>query len=246
MKKYFYTNGVEKFGPFSLEEMKTQNITRNTKIWFYGLDKWEPLKEIDELQFIYNSTPPPIAHSQNKKNITKKNFLLPTIIFTIIILLLSYSAFLHYKNEAIYKRIVASSYETNENFDFYVDKFYRDIEDYGIYPQKPKIRIIKFANLDELENMTDIHGLSFGKNDDEKIEIYINPSSWERFSKPMRYFLMYHELAHDILNLNDLKPSKENENKLMYPAIWTYEEKSMDNFIESFKACFNEISLKKN
>ncbi len=38
MKKYFYTNGKEQFGAFSLEELKDKNITQETLIWFKGLD----------------------------------------------------------------------------------------------------------------------------------------------------------------------------------------------------------------
>jgi len=50
----------------------------------------------------------------------------------------------------------------------------------------------------------------------------------------MRYFIMYHELTHDILNLNDLKYLPENEGKLMYPELENYNEKTMDDFIERF------------
>jgi len=58
----------------------------------------------------------------------------------------------------------------------------------------------------------------------------------------MRYFLMYHELAHDILNVGDLEATSYNEGKLMYPEISSYENKSMDDFIESAHALFEEQS----
>ena len=104
------------------------------------------------------------------------------------------------------------------------------------------MQIIKFSKLDQLDNTKHIHGLSFGSGDDDRIEIYINPSTWEQFNKPMRYFLMYHELAHDVLNLDDLEPKSWNEGKLMYPAISSYENKNMDDFIESTHALFEEQS----
>jgi hypothetical protein len=53
---------------------------------------------------------------------------------------------------------------------------------------------------------------------------------------------MYHELAHDILNLDDLKDLPENEGKLMYPALESYNEKTMDDFIESSHKLFEGIS----
>ena len=43
---------------------------------------------------------------------------------------------------------------------------------------------------------------------------------------------MYHELVHDILNLDDLDAKTWNEGKLMYPEISSYENKTMDDFIE--------------
>jgi len=51
---------------------------------------------------------------------------------------------------------------------------------------------------------------------------------------------MYHELAHDVLNLDDLEPKSWNEGKLMYPAISSYENKNLDDFIESAHALFEE------
>ncbi len=58
----------------------------------------------------------------------------------------------------------------------------------------------------------------------------------------MRYFLMYHELAHDVLNLDDLEAKSLNEGKLMYPAISSYENKNMDEFIENSHALFEKES----
>ena len=141
-----------------------------------------------------------------------------------------------------YNEIVTNSYDSDEDFEMYVQKFYRDIGVYGIYPRKPKVQIIKFSKLEQLENLTHYHGLSCGFNDDEKIEIYINPSTWQKFNKPMRYFLMYHELAHDVLNLDDLDGKSWNEGRLMYPSISSYEKVTMDDFIESSHKLFEEIS----
>ena len=37
MKKYFYSDGTNNFGPFTLEELKEKRITRETMIWFQEL-----------------------------------------------------------------------------------------------------------------------------------------------------------------------------------------------------------------
>lgn len=60
MKKYFYSNGKEKNGPFSLEDLKNKEINPNTLIWFEGLDDWTAAKYILELEEILQLSPPPI------------------------------------------------------------------------------------------------------------------------------------------------------------------------------------------
>lgn len=148
------------------------------------------------------------------------------------------------QGQRLYDEIRASAYDADEDFSFYVDKFYRDIELYGIYPVRPDTVIIKFADLDKMKATTHIHGISYGSNDDSRIEIYVNPSTWKDFKKPMRYFLMYHELCHDVLNLDDLEAVPANEGKLMYPAISSFEMKNMDDFIEASHALFEEVAMR--
>ena len=123
-----------------------------------------------------------------------------------------------------------------------VDKFYRDARVMGLYPVAPKTISIKFADLNKLEKTTHIHALCFGVNDDERIEIYVNPITWERFNKPMRYVLMYHELAHDVFNIPDLESSSPIAiKKLMNPSLSDFRSFTMDEFIESYQSLFLEI-----
>jgi hypothetical protein len=265
MRKYFYTNGVEKFGPFSIEELKNQKLTRETKIWYFGLKDWTILSDIEELKPLVNSIPPTLPTSpksedkiitetiitkkQNTKTINKKSFKLNKwVIVSIIGIITFFDVYIVAKNiqkNNLYNEISQSSYVIeNINFDFYVDKFYRDISNYGIFPKRPKTKIIRFANFEHFNNATHIHGISFGKDNDDLIEIYINPYTWEKFNKPMRYYIMYHELAHDVLNLDDLSATPENEGKLMYPELENYNEKTMDDFIESSHELFEEYTKK--
>jgi len=44
-------------------------------------------------------------------------------------------------------------------------------------------------------------GLSYGINNDAKIELKIDPEKWANSSIPKRWYLIYHELGHDVLNL---------------------------------------------
>ncbi|OQB64495.1 MAG: hypothetical protein BWX96_00635 [Bacteroidetes bacterium ADurb.Bin145] len=264
MKKYFYTDGVDKHGPFTFEELRQQKITRETKVWYFGLENWTKLSDLDELKAITNSLPPQLKSNQEivekQEEITKEmNIQLSPsknrkklkrgalIAFVSILALCIVFFFIKRQNQYnFYQEIKSSAYEADVDFNFYVEKFYRDIAVYGIFPKKPTTSIIKFAKFDHITDATHIHGISCGINDDDKIEIYINPSTWNAFKKPLRYYLIYHELAHDVLNLDDLANSPENEGKLMFPAIATYEAKTMDEFIESSHALFEEVAAKWN
>ena len=262
MKKYFYTNGIDKIGPFSIEELKMENLTRETKVWFYGLENWIPLSEVEELKSINNAIPPKLkvkssaksekhqksnlvnsATTSKRKKSKGKNKKILVFIVLVVVLFIGYISIKNYQENELYNKIVESSYNTNENFNFYIEKFYRDIGVYGIFPKKPKITIIRFAELDKISHATHYHGVSYGIYDDDLIEIYINPFTWKEFNKPMRYYLMYHELAHDVLNLDDLDASATNEGRLMYPGLYSYNDKTMDDFIESSHTLFEEISM---
>mgnify|MGYP000565689088 CR=1 FL=1 len=259
MNEYFYTDGVEKYGPFLKKELANQNINRNTKIWYSGLNQWTELYKVEDLKDIINEIPPDIGIEENTEssinndNVEKttskqKNTKLPErflillsglILFTLIIRNWDFN---EEKTDILYNEISLNSYNSDEDFSLYVEKFYRDLEYFGIYPKKPQITIIKFSRLDQMDKTTHIHGLSFGGNDDDRIEIYINPSTWKKFNKPLRYYLMYHELAHDVLNLDDLDVNNSNKGNLMYPEISSYESITMDDFIESSHALFEEVA----
>ena len=60
MKKYFYSVGKEKHGPFSLDELKNIDINKDTLIWFEGLEDWTPASELQEMTPILELSPPPI------------------------------------------------------------------------------------------------------------------------------------------------------------------------------------------
>lgn len=64
MKKYFYSDGTNKFGPFSIEELKYKNITKDTLVWFQGLSEWLPAHNFSELNDIFVPSPPPVVSNQ--------------------------------------------------------------------------------------------------------------------------------------------------------------------------------------
>jgi hypothetical protein len=270
MTKFFYTDGQVQYGPFSKEELCSQNITRRTKVWCYGMDGWTEVINVPELSEVLSSFPPdlssrtayepfkasveprPIASQEQVVKSTqrerKKKPFSPSkwLIAGIVLIVASFLIYHTTNNRAevrLRNEIIANSYDGDEDFDVYVEKFYRDLAFHGIHPKRPMVTIIKFSKLDQMDNATHIHALSLGSDSDDRIEIYINPSTWKQFNKPMRYYLMYHELSHDVLNLDDLESETSNEGKLMYPELSRYSNKTMDDFIESFHALFKEHSM---
>ena len=68
MKTYFINNGNENGGPFTIEELKLQDISRATLVWYNGMDEWKYAGEIGELQFLFKVTPPPIKPVQKNSS----------------------------------------------------------------------------------------------------------------------------------------------------------------------------------
>ena len=127
--------------------------------------------------------------------------------------------------------IRSSVVECDENLLMYYEKFIRDLEIYNIQYHYPKEIIIELVDFRKLNLTNHSHGRSYGVNKPDLVEIYINNSSWKVFNRAQKYMLMYHELAHDILNLEDLSEDPSNKYKLMYPLMSRYNLLSMDKFI---------------
>lgn len=133
-----------------------------------------------------------------------------------------------------------------ENFEPYVDQFYRELEQSGIAKVRPKKINIRLESLDTSENTYHMHGFSTGFDNDDIIDITINKRSWNTFSKAQKYYLIFHELAHDVLNLDDLDYNNPNEKNIMYPSIHSFKSLSMDDFIDNFNILLEEYKANEN
>ena len=112
------------------------------------------------------------------------------------------------------------------------------IEDYNRYSTKvsdklisPKIFNAKsiLATFETLEGET--IALSYGMNNDSKIIIKVDPEKWANASEIKRWYILYHELGHDILNLEHGEGGKMMFN-------FADREYSWDEFIEDKKYMF--------
>jgi hypothetical protein len=87
MAQYYYTDGKERFGPFSIEELKEKNITPQTYVWKEGLPDWVPagnLRDLsglfpEEVPFVQSSTSSPSGTSSTPP----KNWLIESVLVTI-------------------------------------------------------------------------------------------------------------------------------------------------------------------
>ena len=57
---FYCSDGINKFGPFSKEELKTQNIQPDTLVWFDGLTEWKRAGELPEMKEFLQVVPPPL------------------------------------------------------------------------------------------------------------------------------------------------------------------------------------------
>ena len=162
----------------------------------------------------------------------------------------NYYAFLNITNSVVfedqYNNMDNNYVGDYENFEPYVDQFYRELEQSGIAKVRPKKINIRLESLDTSESTYHMHGFSIGFDNDDIIDITINKRSWNTFSKAQKYYLIFHELAHDVLNLDDLDYNNPNEKNIMYPSIHSFKSLSMDDFIDNFNLLLEKYKANEN
>ncbi len=60
MSTYYIHFDNQQSGPFTIEELKTKNITRETLVWKEGMANWVKARELNDLDILFNSQPPPL------------------------------------------------------------------------------------------------------------------------------------------------------------------------------------------
>jgi hypothetical protein len=107
MKEYYIHNGKENRGPFNIEELKDQKITKDTPVWSNDMQNWKKAGEVDELKSILSNNPPPL------KKIQKSEYQKPkkSIFLKYLIIAISIIAFL-----AIGSNIISENNTNQNNF----------------------------------------------------------------------------------------------------------------------------------
>lgn len=73
MEYYYSTNGNDKIGPMSLDELKQKKITPKTLIWHEELDDWKMAEQLPELKNILKKNEIEIELAKTNKEIKKNN-----------------------------------------------------------------------------------------------------------------------------------------------------------------------------
>ncbi len=68
MKNWYYSDGLEKHGPFSLEELKNHPIDEETHVWVDGMDDWKPAGEVSAISMLFDLGAPPPAIVKEESN----------------------------------------------------------------------------------------------------------------------------------------------------------------------------------
>lgn len=149
MKKYYLHDGVGQKGPYTIEELKQLTISKDSNIWFDGLDEWKRASEIEELQSILTVippvfNPPPIKSSQEShKKLTvsdksKLNFGTAGIVMLIIIILISVFYAVNKYNGDVVKEIT-----TQANIQAGIDSALKEKERLRLEEEKQKLELVK-------------------------------------------------------------------------------------------------------
>lgn len=74
-KEYYYIDGKEQKGPYSIEQLKTVGLKRDTLVWTEDFENWKAVWEVEELKILLKKTPPPppIFDDSSKLTIEIKN-----------------------------------------------------------------------------------------------------------------------------------------------------------------------------
>ena len=141
-----------------------------------------------------------------------------------------------------------STYSIDSMIDFFMKDLKLYIEEFkekniGKYDIN---KIISLSNsLDKMQVKSTFESMensklavSYGMNDDKNILIKVNPVTWSTASNQKKWYIIYHELGHDILNLNHGEGDKMMFNFIDKKYTW-------GDFFEDRHKMFEIYSKKK-
>jgi len=124
-----------------------------------------------------------------------------------------------------------------------------NIEDVNVYDLEAMVKLfLKDCELNNIKLSSDykitstfetldkgVLALAYGIFNDEEIIIKVNPQDWSNASNPKRWYILYHELGHDVLNLKHGQGGKMMFNYSEKDYNWEDFIKDKDYMFSSMK-----------
>ena len=60
MKQYYIEKNGQQSKPLTVEELQSKNISKQTLVWYEGLENWTSAENIPELEGLFKALPPPL------------------------------------------------------------------------------------------------------------------------------------------------------------------------------------------
>ncbi len=254
-KSFLFKIDGQELGPYTLDEIKILGVTGSTLVLCPKSSNWLPLSMCPELykEFLATKTfeeVPQVTqdlrydfHVYSKPSPTKRHpssyialgFVSLFALLTIFLSIRHFTEISDYNDAELDETIRQAAIPSDENFHPYVNEFYAILDEHQVTYSKPSKVIIEFAELSVIGE--EFLGIAVGFEKEDRIEIYIDYDSWIEMSQATRKLLMFHELAHDVLNAEHSPYLPAYEDALMYPEMDaehtpTYQE--VDQIMERF------------
>lgn len=90
MSQFYYTDGKERFGPFTLEQLREKNLSGETLVWKEGMTDWMPARSVSDLNSLFETSdvfqPAATTTPYNPviPDVRPKNWLVESILVTIL------------------------------------------------------------------------------------------------------------------------------------------------------------------
>ena len=135
---------------------------------------------------------------------------------------------LRYKINGVDMRDI-NEYDLKAMINFFIDDYERNVNQKSFSINRDNIDA-KFISLEENQL-----AVALGYDDDDNIVIRVDPVKWSKASQEKRWYILYHELGHDILNLDHGEGGKMMFNFVDRDYSW-------DEFFEDRKYMFDYMS----
>ena len=137
------------------------------------------------------------------------------------------------KNKSLYRVANGLSNVNPFNLDKYIDKFVLDAQtnhdiDLSYIYDRDKLILFK-----ELDNET--IAAAYRQDNDDSVLVLVDPENWYAANQAKRWYIIYHELGHDILNFEHGEGGEMMNERTSGKYTWNRLEKDKAAMFELFK-----------